>query len=80
MNAASERHCSSTPPTARVLELPEGSAMDRALGRILEELGNHEELAGNVDRSASKLARHMFARLQSLGLYRDTAPFGRIAA
>jgi hypothetical protein len=65
---------------ADVLELPEHSAMDRALGRILQELGNHEELAADVDRSATKLARHMFARLQSLGLYKDAQPFGRAAA
>jgi hypothetical protein len=54
---------------ADVLELPEHSAMDRALGRILAELQRQEDLAADVDRSATKVGRHMFARLQSLGLY-----------
>lgn len=65
---------------ADVLEMPEGSAIDRALARIMAELQANEDLASGVDRSATKLARKIHARFQTLGLYKGADVFAEKVA
>lgn len=55
---------------ADVLEVIEGSAIDRALGHVMTALQDNEGLAGDVDKSARKVARHLHAKFQSVGLYK----------
>lgn len=58
-----------------VLELTEGTAIDYAVGKVLAELQLNEDRAAGVDKSATKLARHMHTRLQGLGLYKGADVF-----
>lgn len=58
-----------------VLELTEGTAIDWVVDKVLVEIQRHEDLAADVDRSARKTARHMHAKLQSLGLYKGADIF-----
>lgn len=58
-----------------VLDLVEGTAIDWVVDKVLVELQRHEDRAADVDKSARKMARHMHAKLQSLGLYKGADVF-----
>lgn len=53
-----------------VLDLVEGTAIDQALTIVMTTVGEHSDMASDVDRSARKVAKGMHARLQCLGLYK----------
>jgi hypothetical protein len=64
-----------------VLDLVEGTAIDKALDLLLEQVQAHDDLAADVDKSARKVAVRMHAKLQSLGLYKGADIFAdKVAA